>query len=74
MLARKLNQVTSLGKILDPCADKVTLFSVALCMLIYMVYMTIVAYRDKQFHNNPNETFLKALLYWDEHHEEEVKE
>lgn len=45
-----------------------------LCMLIYMVYMTIVAYRDKQFHNNPNETFLKALLYWDEHHEEEVKE
>lgn len=41
-----------------------------LCMLIYMVYMTIVAYRDKQFHNNPNETFLKALLYWDEHRDE----
>lgn len=35
MLARKLNQVTSLGKILDPIADKVTLFSVALCMIIY---------------------------------------
>ena len=35
-LARRLNQVTSLGKILDPCADKVTLFSVALCMLIYI--------------------------------------
>ena len=36
MLARRLNQVTSLGKILDPIADKVTLFSVALCMLIYI--------------------------------------
>ena len=41
-----------------------------LCMLIYMVYMTIVAFREKKFRNNPNETFLKALLYWDEHHEE----
>lgn len=35
-LARSLNQVTSLGKILDPIADKVTLISVAVCMLIYM--------------------------------------
>ena len=35
-LARRLNQVTSLGKILDPIADKLTLFSVALCMLIYL--------------------------------------
>ena len=41
-----------------------------LCMLIYMVYMTIVAYREKKFKNNPNETFIKALLFWDEHHEE----
>ena len=41
-----------------------------LCMLIYMVYMTIVAYREKKFKNNPNETFIKALLFWDEHHDE----
>ena len=34
--ARRLNQVTSLGKILDPIADKVTLISVAVCMVIYM--------------------------------------
>ena len=40
-----------------------------LCMLIYMVYMTIVAFRSKQFNNNPNETFLKALLFWDDHRE-----
>lgn len=34
--ARRLNQVTSLGKILDPIADKVTLVAVAVCMLIYL--------------------------------------
>ena len=36
LLARKLNQVTSLGKILDPIADKVTLVAVAVCMVIYI--------------------------------------
>lgn len=35
LFARRLNQVTSLGKILDPIADKITLFCVALCMLFY---------------------------------------
>ena len=36
MAARKLNQVTPLGKILDPIADKVTLFAVVICMVIYV--------------------------------------
>lgn len=40
-----------------------------LCMLVYMVYMTIAAFRGRKFHNNPNETFIKALLYWDENKE-----
>lgn len=33
--ARKFNQVTPLGKLLDPIADKVTLISVVICMVIY---------------------------------------
>lgn len=34
MLARRFNQVTSLGKILDPIADKFTLLAVVICMVI----------------------------------------
>ena len=40
-----------------------------LCMLVYMVYMTIAAYRGRKFRHNPNETFIKALLFWNENRE-----
>ena len=36
LIARKFNQVTALGKILDPIADKATLFAVVICMVIYV--------------------------------------
>lgn len=36
MIARKFNQVTALGKILDPIADKFTLLAVVICMVIYV--------------------------------------
>ena len=41
-----------------------------LCMLAYTIYLTIAAYRGRQFRNNPNETFIKALLFWDENRED----
>ena len=43
--------------------------SFTLCMLVYIIYMTIAAFRGRKFHNNPNETFIKALLFWDENRE-----
>ena len=44
--------------------------AVAVCTLIVLVYQAIEAYRAKQFRNNPCETFIKALIFWDENHEE----
>lgn len=35
-IARRFNQITSLGKILDPIADKLTLFAIVICMAIKM--------------------------------------
>ncbi|MBR3971293.1 MAG: CDP-alcohol phosphatidyltransferase family protein [Ruminococcus sp.] len=49
-LARKLNQITQLGKMLDPVADKLTLLAVAICLsviepIIFPV-ITILAVKD----------------------------
>lgn len=38
-----------------------------LCLVVFMVYKCFEAFRGRQFQNNPNETFIKALLYWDDH-------
>ena len=35
MIARKFNQVTDLGKMLDPVADKLTQGTVAICLAIW---------------------------------------
>jgi len=35
------------------------------CTLIYVVYLVIEAVRAREFRNNPCETFIKALLAWD---------
>ena len=36
---------------------------------VILVCQAIEAYRARAFRNNPCETFIKALLYWDEHRE-----
>ena len=37
-----------------------------LCTLVYLAYVTIEAIRAKKFRNNPCETFIKALLSWEQ--------
>ena len=46
------------------------LAAIALCTCIVLVYQAIELYRAKKFRNNPYETFIKALLFWDEHKDE----
>ena len=43
LIARKFNQITNLGKIIDPIADKLYQFSVALCLMIKFRQMAIIA-------------------------------
>lgn len=37
-----------------------------LCTLVYLIYLSIEAYRAREFRYNPCETFIKALLSWEE--------
>ena len=49
-IARRFNQVTPLGKVLDPIADKITRLVVVVCMVIYvpllMPVMLVLLFKD----------------------------
>ena len=40
-----------------------------LCTAIYLIYIIIESIKAKRFRNNPYETFIKALLSWEENQE-----
>ena len=50
ILARRLGWVTNLGKVLDPIADKITLFAVCIVLLIvmrnYWIFFTILIFKE----------------------------
>lgn len=47
LIARKCNMITELGKAIDPIADKLTQFSIAVCLTIkipYMIYLVLIVF------------------------------
>lgn len=42
LIARKFNQITDLGKILDPIADKITQAAVVFCLMLRFKYMWLI--------------------------------
>lgn len=41
-----------------------------LCLIVFMAYSLIKGVRAAKFRNNPYETFIKALLSWEEYNKE----
>ncbi|MFL2100734.1 CDP-alcohol phosphatidyltransferase family protein [Desemzia sp. FAM 23989] len=42
IIARKFNQITDIGKLLDPVADKVTQAAILFCLMVRFQYMWII--------------------------------
>lgn len=42
IIARKFNQITDIGKLLDPVADKVTQAAIIFCLMVRIKYMWII--------------------------------